>query len=434
MSLLFYGWHIPEHLGILIFAAIMNFYCGLRIGNTSFPEERKKYLKISVIGSLGILFIFKYTNFFVDTFKVQSILRHMGFAQSGPILDIILPMGISFFTFQMMSYTIDIYRRELKPIARFSHFLFYVSFFPHLVAGPIVRAKEFLYQVGRSRSFSIKVFSHGSYLIIKGLFLKMVIADNIGYVVNQKWSAAASVDASSLGAIIIALLFSFQIYCDFDGYSTIARGISYQLGFRLPINFLSPYIAGSFQDFWRRWHISLSSWLRDYLYIPLGGNKGSAKRTGINLLLVMLLGGLWHGAAFTFIVWGAIHGTALLIERYFQLNKRAEAHPLTKFFYYIAVQFVVLIAWVYFRSPNLTVAKNIIKNFFSFNLNALPEGILLPLVLIIPPVLMHLKAYLQEKKILSQEPLAVYCVYAVIMIFLIFTCYGRSFDFIYLQF
>ncbi len=217
-------------------------------------------------------------------------------------------MGISFYTFQTLSYTIDVYRGELAPVRSFWQFILFISFFPQLVAGPIVRASEFLPQMARPRRLRLRVFYEGVWLVIGGLFLKMVCADNLAAYVDEHWHRGSAAGGDATMSLWLGVMFSGQIFADFCGYSTIARGLGYLLGYRFPLNFDAPYIAATFKNFWERWHITLSRWLRDYLYVPLGGNRGSRARTYVNLLTVMLLGGLWHGAAYTYIVWGAIHG------------------------------------------------------------------------------------------------------------------------------
>lgn len=282
------------------------------------PEARRRtiFLTISMVANLAILGFFKYCDFFLES--TQALLGAVGLTASPFTLGIILPAGISFYTFQAMSYTIDIYRGEAEPTQDFPDFALFVCFFPHLVAGPIMRAHTLLPQVVQPRSFQPGAFQQGLILVLVGLFKKIVVADNLAPIANSVFQTYANGDGHTLTGLDVLVgvyAFAFQIYGDFSGYSSVARGISKWLGYELTINFDNPYLAVSPSDFWRRWHISLSSWLRDYLYIPLGGGRGSKAVVYRNLLLTMLLGGLWHGANWTFVVWGLYHGAILCIYR-----------------------------------------------------------------------------------------------------------------------
>jgi D-alanyl-lipoteichoic acid acyltransferase DltB (MBOAT superfamily) len=326
-SLLFYAWHVPAYLAILLFSTIIDYVAARKIERYAGQNSKSKaFLLLSLAANLGVLAFFKYCNFALDSLTQVATFFNLDAAWV-PRLHVILPMGISFYTFQSMSYTIDVYRGVLKPIHSFWRFLLYVAFFPQLVAGPIVRARDFLYQINRQRSLNIHAAGEGTYLIIRGLFLKMVVADNIGPLVNRYWAYGSGETGDCVLTVLLALLFGCQIFADFAGYSSIARGVAYLLGFRLTLNFNAPYIASSFSNFWRRWHISLSQWMRDYLYLSLGGNRISPLRTYINLLVVMLLAGLWHGAAYTFIFWGLLHATALITERLLGLSRHGASHP-----------------------------------------------------------------------------------------------------------
>jgi alginate O-acetyltransferase complex protein AlgI len=266
---------------------------------------------LSMAINLGVLGYFKYYNFFAET--LHAVLVRAGLSIPLRQLEIVLPIGISFYTFQSMSYVIDVYRREIKPTRNLFQFALFVSFFPHLVAGPIMRAATLLPQVAARRRFSLPRFYEGAYLIFWGLVEKVVVADNLAVVVNDLFGRWSTLDGGL--ALLAIYAFAFQILCDFSGYTNMARGVAKCLGFELPLNFNLPYFAISPSEFWNRWHISLSRWLRDYLYIPLGGNRCGRARTYRNLLLTMILGGLWHGAQWTFVIWGLYHGLLLVLHR-----------------------------------------------------------------------------------------------------------------------
>jgi alginate O-acetyltransferase complex protein AlgI len=275
------------------------------------PKRRICCLMVSLITQLGLLGIFKYFNFFAESLAVA--LNGIGIQSNGLHLNIVLPVGISFYTFQSLSYTIDIYRRQFKPTDRFSDFALFVAYFPQLQAGPIERARHLIPQLSKPRLITIDQTSRGLYLIILGFFKKIAIADGVSPIVDQIFGSSGRV--TWIDVVVGTVLFAVQIYCDFSGYTDIARGISKLLGINLIVNFDQPYFATNPQDFWRRWHISLSTWLRDYLYVPLGGNHGNLAFVCRNLLITMLLGGLWHGAAWNFVLWGLYQGSVLCIYR-----------------------------------------------------------------------------------------------------------------------
>jgi D-alanyl-lipoteichoic acid acyltransferase DltB (MBOAT superfamily) len=433
-SMLFYAWHVPIYILIILFSTFVDYSAGFYLGTQDASASRRKaVLTVSLVANLGMLAIFKYSNFFLT--EVQWIFMALGWRIEPRTLSLVLPMGISFYTFQSMSYTIDVYRGVIRPISSFWRFLFFVSFFPQLVAGPIVRARDFLYQIDRRRSVNMLAFCEGGYLLIRGFFLKVAIADNVGIVVDEYWAQAGLDGAGSLLGISVAVLFSFQIFCDFAGYSSIARGLAYLLGFRLPLNFNSPYIAGSFSEFWRRWHITLSRWLRDYLYVPLGGNRKGKMRTLVNVMLTMLLGGLWHGPAFTFVIWGGIHGLALTIERVLGLRDLSQRSRFVKVGWFVVVQSIVLLAWVFFRSADTAQAGGIIANICSFDF-APTEGFPLIecMILVSPAIAMHIRAFFIER-FESLRPRAMeQAIAAAAMAYLTITCFGANNAFIYFQF
>ena len=297
-----------------------------------------------------------------------------------------------------------------------------------------MRARDFLYQVDRKRSLSSPVILSGAYLCIRGFFFKLVVADNISPIVDQQWKALSSASSNPSDILAVIFLFSMQIFADFAGYTDIARGVAYLLGFRLPINFKYPYLASSFSDFWQRWHISLSSWLRDYLYVPLGGNRISAFRTYVNLLVVMLLGGLWHGAAYTFVIWGAIHGVALVLERAAGLSQRRWF--LFGFLWWLVVQATILMAWTFFRATSAQEAISIIGQLVSTQYaSSLKPDVALGLLFALPVLAVHGRAWLVEQRLVPRAGQAESAGWAAVMCYLTLTWYGRSVSpFIYFQF
>lgn len=309
-SYVFYGAWDWRFLSLILISTLIDYVVGLRMQAATQDTVRKRLLMVSLAANLGMLGVFKYAGFFVDSFI--AMLAQVGYAADPFTVSIILPVGISFFTFQTLSYTIDIYRRTLKPTSDFLDFALFVAFFPQLVAGPIERASNLLPNIAKPRQLSWDNIARGAVLCLQGLLKKVVIADGIAPSVNAIY---ANPNASGLDIILATWLFAIQIYCDFSGYTDIARGVAKALGFRLMRNFAQPYFATNPQEFWRRWHISLSTWLRDYLYISLGGNRDGPRKTYRNLMLTMTLGGLWHGAAWNFVLWGIYQGTLLALHR-----------------------------------------------------------------------------------------------------------------------
>ena len=309
-SYIFYSAWDWRFLSLILISTLVDYLVGLRLSIEVDDRKRRRLLALSLISNLGMLCVFKYLEFFVDSF--QALLESFGLSPDPLALSIVLPVGISFYTFQTLSYTIDIYRRDMKPAANFFDFALFVAFFPQLVAGPIERAKNLLPNIELPRQLSWDALRRGAILCMLGLVKKVVIADGIAPSVDAIYS---SPDPSRLDIIFATWLFAIQIYCDFSGYTDIARGISKMLGFHLMRNFAQPYFARDPQEFWRRWHISLSTWLRDYLYISLGGNRDGRWKTYRNLMATMTLGGLWHGAAWNFIAWGIYQGGLLSVHR-----------------------------------------------------------------------------------------------------------------------
>ncbi len=310
-SYVFYGYWDWRFLSLLLLSTLIDYHVGRWLAQASTPKWRRVLLAISVVANLSILGTFKYFNFFAESFA--QVLRAVGFDAGYTTLNIVLPVGISFYTFQTLSYTIDIYRGKLQPTRSLPDFALFVAFFPQLVAGPIERATRLLPQISAPRQITAGKVDTALFLIIWGYFKKVAIADNLAHVADAVFNNYQ--EYRGLDLVVGALAFTVQIYCDFSGYSDIARGVARLLGFELCINFRLPYLATSPSDFWGRWHISLSSWLRDYLYVPLGGNRHGAAKTYRNLMLTMLLGGLWHGASWNFVFWGLYHGFILVIYR-----------------------------------------------------------------------------------------------------------------------
>lgn len=365
-SYVFYGWWDWRFLFLIIISSLVDFIVGQRIYKSESKKNRKGLLIISLLVNLGFLFYFKYTNFFIDTF-VESF-RLFGQELEVSTLNIILPVGISFYTFQTLSYTIDIYRGQLKPTRDWLSFFTFVAFFPQLVAGPIERASHLLPQFHKKYKFNYHEVRSGLLLMAFGLFKKMVIADRAAIIVNQVFNNPS--DYFGFDLVVGTIFFAFQIYCDFSGYSDIAIGIARTMGFDLMKNFDSPYFSKSITEFWRRWHISLSTWFRDYVYIPLGGSRQGKYKTYANLFIVFVVSGLWHGAAMTFVIWGAIHGFIIVIEK--SLSKIRQriftSSPILN--YLVAIPFtffIVCFAWIFFRANSFGDAGLILKNAINFS-------------------------------------------------------------------
>lgn len=374
-SLFFYYKTSGIYVLLLIFVSLSDFILGKLIADSQAKRRRKLLLATSISINLGLLCYFKYTNFFVGMF---SQLTQNNFA----FQDIFLPIGISFFTFQSMSYIIDVYRGQLPPVKLYVDYLFFVSFFPQLVAGPIVRAKDFIPQITGKPLVTKEMFGTGVFLIACGLFKKAVISDYISLnFVDRIFDAPLLY--TGFENLMAVYGYALQIYCDFSGYSDMAIGIALLLGFRFPANFDSPYKSATITEFWRRWHISLSSWLRDYLYISLGGNRKGRFRTYVNLFITMFLGGLWHGAAMRFILWGALHGAALAVHKFMMerfpnsMKKSGSEMSLGRRIVSTLLTFnFVCFSWIFFRADSMQTAGEVLNQIFNnFHIEIMPQFI-----------------------------------------------------------
>ena len=356
-SYVFYGWWDPRFCILMLASTCVDYFCAIGIDSSNSQARRRTILAFSLVSNLGLLAFFKYFNFFQDSFLFAT--RSVGLEIDPFTASIILPVGISFYTFQTLSYSIDVFRRDLKPTRSFIDYVVYVSFFPQLVAGPIERGASMMPQILQPRVFRSENVVCGLEQIVWGFFKKVGVASNLSPIVDSILGDVANHSGPEIW--LAAFCFGIQIYCDFSGYSDIAIGSARMFGINLMRNFAFPYFSQSLREFWRRWHISLSTWFRDYLYIPLGGNKNSPLRNNFTLLLVFVLSGLWHGASWNFVIWGAIHGVFLIVENRFlnkpQLKSTDVAcgpgflpSPL-KFARMFYVWIIVLIAWVFFRIP-----------------------------------------------------------------------------------
>ena len=351
-SYVFYGWWNWKCALLMLGLTYIAYWSSLK----SEKNNSKIYLYTGIIVPLVILGIFKYFNFFIDSFSYV-----FGIDKTGS-LNIILPVGISFYTFQSMSYTMDVYRKQIECEKSFVKVALYIAFFPQLVAGPIVKAKEFIHQMYEDRNINWVNFKEGIQIFAFGLFKKIVIADNISVCVDAVFKMPQNYHA--LSVIMAVIGYSIQIYCDFSGYSDMAIGSAKILGYDLTRNFNMPYISKNISEFWKRWHISLSTWLQEYLYISLGGNRKGKIRTYVNLFLTMLIGGLWHGAAWTFVVWGAFHGAALCVHKLWMKiakhDKYYKGTPVGNFFSSILTYLFVCFCWIFFRAESFETAKRVI--------------------------------------------------------------------------
>ncbi len=355
-SYVFYGWWDYRFLGLILLSSVVDFWCGKKIFQAQTKKQKSHFLILSLLVNLGVLFFFKYFGFFAD--ELIARFNAWGYAIHPVSLNIILPVGISFYTFQTLSYTIDIYRERLKPTSNRLAFFTFVGFFPQLVAGPIERAKNLLPQFSSLKTFDYERAANGFRQLLWGFFAKIAVADSVAPIVDNIFAHSETADAASLA--LGAVLFSIQIFGDFAGYSNIAIGLAAMLGFDLMQNFNNPYFSRNIREFWSRWHISLSSWFRDYVYIPLGGNRCSKFRRSMNIMATFILSGLWHGANWTFIIWGAIHGLFYLVTQPFSVKNQSDEIRFNQWLSIAGTFILVTIAFIFFRAENVSQAGNIL--------------------------------------------------------------------------
>lgn len=369
---------------LLLFTSLADYTFARLIVSPRLVHWRKPLLCLSLASNLGVLGFFKYCGFFAESF--QDLLGLFGFHAARHIVEVTLPVGISFYTFQSMGYVIDVYRGNIPAAQKLVPFLSFVAFFPQLVAGPIERASHLLPQFGRTLRITVANLEHSGWLICWGLFQKVVLADNLAPLAELAFDRTAP---SGPVLLLGAVAFGLQILCDFGGYSDMARGFAKLLGFELMINFNAPYVATSLPEFWRRWHISLSTWFRDYLYIPLGGNRGEAPRPSLNLLGVMLLAGLWHGAAINFVLWGLWHGLGLVVGHGWS-RWRVGRRLLPKWFAWMLTMMFVFAGWIFFRLPSPEHLWHAVANLTNPSLPAWWGTFASSLsILALPVILMH---------------------------------------------
>ena len=440
-SYVFYAAWDWRFLGVLIGSTVIDFHVAHYIHRHPDRQERRLALLLSLFYNLGVLGFFKYFNFFAD--GLGGLFSVVGWRMDPFTLQVILPMGISFYTFMTISYVIDVYRGEIEPEQHLEDFALFVAYFPHLVAGPILRASKLLPQISRARTIRREQSVEGLWLIAWGLFQKMFVADNLAAMVETAFGRSGAPDGADV--LVATYAFAFQIYGDFAGYSNMARGISKLLGIELNINFLFPYFVASPQEFWRHWHISLSTWLRDYLYIPLGGNRGSALRTKRNLMVTMILGGLWHGAAWTFVLWGVYQGLALVIGR--GVSGWAARRGITlgdgltwQRVLMTAVMFhVTCYGWLIFRAQSarqiVELTRRVVFD-FAPSVSALPAR-LAPLGLIVGPLLVvhiYQARHGSESAPLNLSPPIRYALYGAVAYLVVLFGSFEGAQFIYFQF
>lgn len=361
-SIVFYAWGGPKFIFVILGTTFLDFFLVNKMHEAKTTKTKKQFLVLSLVMNLGLLFYFKYSNFFIE--NINAVLGLAGISEI-KWLKIILPIGISFYTFESVTYVVDVYRGIHKPLKNFWHYQTYILLFPKLIAGPIVRYHDIADQItDREKNYTPDVKLSGFYTFCIGLAKKVIIANTIGSQADEVFNLDNS-QIDTAAAWVGALAYTFQIYFDFSGYSDMAIGLCKIMGFRIPENFNNPYLSNSITEFWRRWHITLGAWMKNYLYIPLGGNKvDTATKLYRNLFIVFLLSGLWHGASWNFIIWGAFHGLFLVLERLFLLkvyDKMGKIIPTLLTF------LIVVVGWVYFRTEDLSQANHIIKTMFSFN-------------------------------------------------------------------
>lgn len=447
-SYYFYMSWKAEYIILIIISTLIDYYAGLQMGKTAHRAERRKFLILSLITNLGLLFFFKYFNFFNDS--TREFLNTFNIFYNVPTFNMLLPVGISFYTFQTLSYSIDVYRGRQEPEKHLGYFALYVAYFPQLVAGPIERSTRLISQFYQYHPFEYQRVTDGVKLMLWGFFKKVVIADRLAVYVNQVYNNPN--DFEGLPIILATYFFAFQIYCDFSGYSDIAIGAAQVMGINLMNNFRQPYFSQSIAEFWRRWHISLSTWFRDYLYIPLGGNRTSPWRWQLNLFIVFLVSGLWHGANWTFVIWGALHGFYLVFSLWTQnLRERLanwlhfDQFPTFVTVFNIVITFhLVVFAWVFFRANSLTDATILIQNMFHlsslsseniFAGTSRPQFVIGIIAIMVLISVDFLQTRIKIRQFVSKQPLVLrWSLYYIMLAAIIAFGEFRNQDFIYFQF
>jgi D-alanyl-lipoteichoic acid acyltransferase DltB (MBOAT superfamily) len=436
-------WEV-NYIFLIFTSTVIDYLAAIKIEKATTKSSKKMWMLLSICSNLGILFFFKYFNFFTNTLELT--LGAFNIKTIFPDFDILLPVGISFYTFQSLSYTIDVYKGESKAERHFGYFALFVSYFPQLVAGPIEKASRLIPKLKDIQPFNYDLAISGTKLIALGLFKKTVIADRLSPYVAMVFDHPT--DYQGIPVIVASIFFAFQIYCDFSGYTDIAIGSSRLLGKNLIKNFDLPYLSASFSEFWKRWHISLSTWFRDYIYIPLGGNKVSAYKHYLNLIITFLISGLWHGANFTFIVWGAMHGFLVATESFFIKMKIQLKSTLLKPLKIAFVFFLVLVGWVFFRANSIDDALLIFKQasqikteqigFYMFNnSSSRVEEFYLAIVFITLLVIFEIFQYnfTNIGKSIQKLPLIIrWLFYTIIVLTILFVGIFERDQFIYFQF
>jgi alginate O-acetyltransferase complex protein AlgI len=432
-SYYFYAAWDVRFLSLLVGSTLVDYTCGRILGRLEDQSRRRLVMWLSIGFNLTLLGFFKYFNFFAE--NLHALFQAVGWRVDFVTLRVLLPIGISFYTFVTMSYVIDVYRREVEPTRNLLDFAVFVAYFPHLVAGPILRATKLLPQIAERRQISALQIRDGLWLIAWGFFQKIFVADNLAPLASRIFAAGAH-DAG-INVLLGTYAFAFQIYGDFAGYSNIARGTSKLMGIELIENFRFPYLVRTPQEFWRHWHISLSTWLRDYLYIPLGGNRGTRWQTNRNLMVTMMLGGLWHGAAWTFVLWGVYQGVLLIGYRAFDQTRWFQRMP--RFLAWLIMFHLTCIGWLIFRAPSLRQLGTLTQNLFLHFAPATVDvaGLLVPLLLFtVPLLLIHLwEARADDLLLVPRLPLGLRysVVVATMYLILLFGNFGGA-EFIYFQF
>lgn len=437
-SLFFYAYWDWRFIAIILISITTDYVCGLWIEKSKTIQFKRSWLALSIALNLGLLCVFKYFNFFVDSFI--EVFRMFGSNLEGPAIRVILPIGISFYTFQSLSYSIEVYRGRLKPTKNFLAFSSYVSFFPQLLAGPIEKARNLLPQFLSKREFDYSQAVSGMQQTLWGLFKKVVIADNCAYFVDHCFENPMGLNSPTL--FLGILCFGFQIYCDFSGYSDMAVGMAKLFGIRLQQNFRSPYFSRSIIDFWRRWHVSLMEWLKDYVYIPLGGGRVSSIKVYRNILIVFLVSGLWHGANWTFVIWGFAHGIVFIMYKIIR-KRRLQTESVAKTVLSIIITFLLVnILWVPFRSENLNEASTYFIQLFQFDFSGglqFPRMTRFIVLWTLIPLMMAIDRFTDD----ADNPLGTFCnnwplilrrsLYLIIALLILFVG-GDASPFIYFQF